>query len=198
MTPEQRIMSLLNNYSKTSIGKNKIKGAFKRDGSSDINPVAIMEDLKEILYSAIITARPALKRGFSKNDIIATQNIEGNIEIYFDRTATRRESLFKDWQEDSRTGDGVDNIIALFSKGYNAKRYAYGIWGGHYNNSDTGLSSLKYGGSGRVKTHTNKNTGKPGLAPDDFLNEAINSFNMKYLNKGIRAYLSGEYLNGTF
>ena len=164
-------------YKSESFGNNHAGWA----GVTETKKIAIIQDLINILYDSIITARPALERGFSKSDITSKINPNGTIEIHFNRKATSRKSLFVDRKEDKRTGDGVENIVALFSKGYEAKKYAYGYWNG-----------------AKVRTHTNKNTGKPGLESNDFLNEAINKFNLKYSAYGATAALSSEYLNGTF
>ena len=164
-------------YKSESFGNNHAGWA----GVTETKKNAIIQDLIDILYDSIITARPALERGFSESDITWETNPKGTIEIYFNRKATSRESLLVARGEDKRTGDGVENIVALFSKGYEAKKYYYGYWN-----------------DAKVRTHTNKNTGKPGLESNDFLNEAINKFNMKYSTYGANATLSSEYLNGTF
>lgn len=173
-------------YKSESFGNNHAGWA----GVTETKKNAIIKDLINILYDSIITARPALESGFSKSDITSKTNPKGTIEIHFNRKATSRKSLFVDREEDKitgdreedkRTGDGVENIVALFSRGYEAKKYAYGYWN-----------------RAKVRTHTNKNTGKPGLESNDFLNEAINIFNLKYSTYGANATLSSEYLNGTF
>lgn len=82
-----------------------------------------------------------------------------------------RPSLRK--KDGNRTGDGIDNIIALFNNGANASKAVFGIWDGH---TTTPIKSKPV---------------RPGLG---FMQEAKEEFENKYKARyGITVALSSEY-----
>lgn len=59
-----------------------------------------------------------------------------------------------------RTGDGIDNIVALFNNGYDAGKRVFGLWAGH---EDLGVIGSR--------------VSRKGL---QFMQEAVRNFNRKY------------------
>lgn len=78
------------------------------------------------------------------------------VDIFFDDDL-ERESLLK--PKGGRTGEGIDNIIALFDTGYTASRSVFGIWDGH--------------GSKAIRSLTHRD----GYG---FIKQAIDTFNYEY------------------
>lgn len=66
--------------------------------------------------------------------------------------------------------EGVYDIVGLFTRGYTAEKYAYGIW---ESVSPAAQRSPQY-----VRSHSLGNA--PGLAPHSFVDEVIDAFHIKY------------------
>lgn len=76
-----------------------------------------------------------------------------------------------------RTGDGVDNIVALFNNGYDASKQVFGLWAGH---EDLGIVGSR--------------VSRRGL---QFLQDAVRNFNRKYGHRyGVTATLDDIYESG--
>lgn len=101
----------------------------------------------------------------TKLKIDGTNVVRGIITI--DQASLRRDSLSvissnsHGW---STTGEGITDIVALFTNGYSASNQVYGFW------------EQTYGGY--VSGHTNG--GSPGLAPNPFVSDLIDNFKAKY------------------
>ena len=180
------IMDVLNDYIKTDDGKEVIKQAKKdvfegKSGSNSVGNVILSKDemiaagkrMKDILQEEISKVIKSFdKEGIIVNSPIQTTNEDYLVEIDFTDQSLRRESLWYDTErEDGRTGEGVYDIIGLFTKGYKASNFAYGWWDKHDTNSI-------------VRTHQLSN-GNPGLESHDFIERAMNRFNSEYANKGV-------------
>lgn len=76
-----------------------------------------------------------------------------------------------------RTGDGIDNIVALFNNGYYAEKQVFGLWSGH---EDLGIIGSRMG--------------RRGL---QFMQNAVITFNRKYGPRySVTATLDDEYESG--
>lgn len=95
-----------------------------------------------------------------------------------------RESLRK--KEGGRTGDGIDNIIALFNNGYEARGAVYGWWDDH---SPFSSKNVHYGDHDTAWVRST--VSRPALR---FLQQAVAEFNSKYGKKyGVKAVLNDKY-----
>lgn len=83
-----------------------------------------------------------------------------------------RLSLFSP-SKNKYTGDGINNIVALFDTGYTAGSTVYGLWNGHEE-----LGTI----SSRQK--------RDGLG---FIDKAINSFNAKFGSYGVTARINDSF-----
>lgn len=185
MITENYLNSLLKKYISTPQGKTSIKQA-QKDAFNGKSPskgllsktemIAIANELREILFKRIITVIPS----FDVNGIIITPPFEFSSEFYkvyinFTEDSLKRESL---WNGTGRTGDGVYDIIGLYTKGYTTSDYVYGWWDGH----DTPFM---------VRSHSLN--GQPGLEANDFIAQAIREFNQKYAIKGAHAKFTSNW-----
>lgn len=121
-----------------------------------------MNEAGQLLFDTICsylpdTLRLSLERNgtLSKTEITAPKQAGDffRIDINIPPELLRRKSLIP-----NEYPEGIDNIIALFDKGYNAKKRVYGYW----DSVGRRISSL---------------TNRPAL---DFMQEAIEDFNQKY------------------
>ena len=107
--------------------------------------------------------------------------------ISFGADAIRRESLETentDRDPSGHTGEGVNNIVALFNNGYRAQGYAYGDWRGH------GITYL-FNSPGESFSWVRSRKEREAL---HFMQEAIAEFNNTYSSKyGATAILGAEY-----
>lgn len=120
--------------------------------------------LLEHLYYAGIYDEGISK--FTPDDIIIvgpTIDDSGNMEIYLN---FNKEALHRDSLDPIRFPGGVDNIILLFTHGWDANSQVFGEWRGE-----------------RVGSRKHKE-------PDSFMQDAVDEFNS--LGVGV-AYLSTEY-----
>jgi len=76
-----------------------------------------------------------------------------------------------------RTGDGIDNIVALFNNGYNADKQVLGLWAGH---EDLGIVGSRVSRKGLL-----------------FMQDAVRNFNRKFGHiYRVTATLDDEYESG--
>ncbi len=106
-----------------------------------------------------------------KSEIIIGSPIDGGsyyaLYLSFKNGSLERDSLVP--------GEHLDNIVLLYTKGYEASRPAYGSW-------DVGNGEMVW-----VKE------GVTSRAPNDFMKEAVQEFNQRYEKKGVMARLVGQY-----
>lgn len=135
-------------------------------------PASVLEDIDSLQPSSVILdtgdGGRVIRMSF-KNDL-------------------HRESLRK--EEGGRTGEGIDNIIALFNNGAPNDGHevmtVYGWWDGH---APAGKKYIAHGDQGTAWVH-NK-TSRPDLR---FLQRAVAEFNLKYgAEYGVEAVLDSEY-----
>lgn len=131
---------------------------------------AYVERLEYLVFSAIMQVIPSVAQYSMSNfftEKIESFNNKYFVYIDFNENALRRESL-------NPSSQGVDNIIALFSNGYEIKKckppYPYGNWHGK-------------------KTYALRHR-----EHNDFLSDVINDFNRSYC-RNIAVVLNKKYTN---
>lgn len=130
-----------------------------------------MEQAGKILLDLIIEYLPhslSKMRSELTNSILSidTNSTYYQLDINFPATVLKRTSLYPEEYE------GIDNIIALFNNGYDARSYVYGHW----------ATAGK-----RVRSVTSR----PAL---QFMQEAISNFNNTYGSQySCRARLGDQY-----
>lgn len=174
------IAEKINSYVKSTSGKKKI---YEKLQSMDKENTDIAKSLAGLLgeYIAYTAEEYELPRSvinlvtqieYSVGTVVKKKN-ERAVEIGMHFTGDLyRMSLSK---EDGRTtGDGIDNIIALFNNGYTARKSVKGIWHGH---EELGtINSVKH------------------RDPTNFLQDAINDFINDYAGEyNITVSLSPKY-----
>lgn len=104
---------------------------------TDQEMIAIANELKLALASAFVGAQTSLGGTFDVHSVdvkLSRGKKENVILVSFPGTVLRRNSLMK--YDGSYTGEGVDDIFALFTHGWHAKNYAYGSWMDAYSDDE--------------------------------------------------------------
>lgn len=199
-------------YSKTKAGKEKMRQAieYKRDhneprtGCGDeiltrAKMVELANELIDVIKStaASYDLASSVMRHFESLNFRVQDIGKGkySCEIYFSDDMSR-ESL----DAGEYTGDGINNIVALFNNGYVASAPKYGWWNGHM---ATGESLYRSGTFDGNYAYIKGTQARPSL---HFMQQAISSFVGKY--KGVyplnvllnESIYDGNYagsLNGT-
>lgn len=84
-----------------------------------------------------------------------------NVEIYFQDDMSRMSLLITSGRRaGQRTGDGINNIVALFNNGYQARSQVFGVWSGREELGSIGSRQSRDG------LH--------------FMQQAVSDFNIKY------------------
>ena len=193
------IMAKLIAYTKTEAFKTKfrkyrdgiIKGGYnggigsgigKIDGSGGV--ILSQDGMMDVAYKMIDTLRStasdsyysiprSVMRHIDNMEVTRPVKIsddEYSVGVYFDDDLSRKSLLKRDG---SRTGEGIDNIVALLNVGYHASDSVYGIWEGH---GPVPIDSLEF----RSSTW--------------FMQAAVEDFNGNYGSEyNVLAKLSDEY-----
>lgn len=127
------------------------------------------EARREIIDSLPASLKSGSTRPITENDLLlspveVTQNGDFEITMQWSDRAVRRDSLYLEGYP-----NGIDDIVALFSHGYSARKYAYGYWVGH--NNPWGIRSRKV------------------RQADPFLVQAIDKFNQKHAADHVKLIL---------
>ena len=141
---------------------------------------ALIEIIKGLLPQSIASV------GDSLSSTAPKERASGEFEcfIQFGSGALRRESLYN---EHGYTGEGIDNIVALFNNGYRASKYVYGWWDEHSPTADALSRSLPGDSFAWVKSRKEREA-------LHFMQEAVKKFNSIYEAKySITATLGGAY-----
>lgn len=163
-------------YSKTPQGEKKIKAALATNSSNGVEDATIYGDkfieiLKEEVASILSrTTGDAFLSYFDPIKIIvdkATGMCE--VQINFDKTMTHRDSLYP-----SKYPEGVE-LQYLFSTGYRAKNYAYGI-----------------------DRHGRKIRSKRKRKGINYMQRARSKFNAIFAAQGVKATYSFNFRNGDY
>lgn len=167
MISEKYIMEQLARFIKTKEGKKIVKEKTGKQNTLFLESYGVK--MKDILYNHI---RPIIS-SFEKDDIIISEiktdkNGVQSLKIAFDEEALKRKSLIPE------VYSGIENIVLLFSKGYEANTSVQGTWE-------------------RTNGQTFDNVWSRKERPaNDFLQRAVQEFNNETKGKVI-ASLEGEY-----
>lgn len=169
-------------YAKSEAGKEKIKEAMEKLSRSNKTHTALgyeilnrnkMIELTEELISVIKKTAASydlplsVMKHFDSLNYIIQDDGNGAVEslIYFADDLSRN-SL----DNDLYTGDGIDNIVALFNNGYVASSETYGWWEGH-KPTNGGIIATDYA------VYVKSKIGRPSL---HFMQRAIEDFASAY------------------
>lgn len=140
------IMEKVKTFSESSEGKRQMKERiqeYKKSGKSgtaaggvlatDKDMQAAAQELIQLLQNEARNADlpPSVMMHFSALNCSTPQKMPDGSSIVYVRFGG---DLYRDSLEDGDggyTGEGIDNIIALFNNGYHASRSVYGIWRSH-------------------------------------------------------------------
>lgn len=180
---EDYIMSRLYKFVNSEAGRAKI-AQYLRDVYYSGSPVsvggaltwsgvaAILQEIRNEFISAVIAVIPSF-RADSVVAISGDMDEKGYVEasITVDEDALHRESLHYT-NKDSSTGrgEGVDDILALFSHGYTLSKRPYGFWE---------RAGIRIG----ARVHRD---------PNPFLSEFVDRMNAKYTGRCVLA-LNDKY-----
>ena len=116
-----------------------------------------------------------------------------HVAIHFDKNAIYRDSLENDdpyfSEYNGFTGEGIENIVALFNNGYNAGGNVYGWWQGHRPTGEAFARSTHgsedYSWVKSVKSRD----------PMHFMQDAVEEFNTMFKDKygGVQVMLGSDY-----
>lgn len=179
MITEEYINKLIEQYAKSPEGKAAIK---KQTGITytDKDPSAMLmtygEQMKKILYQHI---NPLIK-SIIPDDIIVEKPYQGDDGLWRLKVSFREGSLERESLDVDDYPKGLHNIVLLFTKGYHAKNYVYGLW------NTTGARNSHWIYWKDVRSRKDRE-------PNNFLTQAVNEFN-NGVGKGMaKAELVGEY-----
>lgn len=180
---EEYIMQRLRAYVNSEAGRTKIaqhrKDVFNgkvRTGAGDLTRADVDTIVREI-RDAFIKAVSTVIASFRGDGVLTTRGemdergyIQANISV--DEDALRRESLhYMNKNLSIGHGEGVDDILALFTHGYTLSKRPYGFWVHDMaHTSTTGQAMERIG----ARMHRD---------PNPFLTEFVNRMNEKYGDK---------------
>ena len=160
MLNEKDILNLLQAYVRAPENRGWLKKEHDVEFGVDTR---ILADIRRELEAAIKSVLPNFK--MSSVRFVRDSSVSGSekYNVIIDSSALRRESLYYTTKDGNRVqGEGIDDILALFTHGYTLKHRApYGIW----DRSD-GDSVMV-----RAKAHRDANP---------FLQNLCNTLNAKY------------------
>jgi hypothetical protein len=170
---ESAVINSLQRYLKTSAEKGAIKEYQSRMVESRATELAL--ELIRMVQSRLPHSISEVGDALFYSELTPKAGGGGEIAIYFDPEALRRDSL------QSEKYDGIDNIVAMFNNGYRADGYVYGPWRGH---SPTEGITEDYAWVWSKKEREALH----------FMQDAIEEFNSKYKDKyGATAVLGDNY-----
>lgn len=177
---EQHIMKRLQDYVNSAPGRAKI-AQHRRDvylgrvqgGSGELTRTMVLDILQEIrneFLSTVLTVIPS----FRTDGVLATSgemDAQGYVQasISVDEDALRRESLhYMNKNLSIGHGEGVDDILALFSHGYTLSKRPYGFWV-----RDAAYATTTGNPMERIGARMHRD-------PNPFLAEFVNRMNTEY------------------
>lgn len=165
---EAYIMRRLNDFIKSDAGKQKLSRAYKASGGP---PVFFKEKSQQILQSIceefktiVRNIIPSFRIEAIHADVDDLDN-QGRLcaSISIDEDALRRESIhYMNKNLSIEHGEGVDDILALFTHGYSLNSRPYGFW-------------VKSGGTSMVRIGA-----LISRDPNPFLSDFVNKLNAEY------------------
>ena len=161
MLTDEYIRELIEDYSKTPEGKKQIKSLipgrkfiaeYESDDESDRRRIEVMcKDMRNILYNHIKEVIPSFKISDIIIGKIKYEGVNATVDIKFNQDALKRKSLYE-----QKYPEGVHDIVRLFVKGYKISHDVWGMW------HDKFTKGVRY---------------RP---QNDFMERAVNEFNVKY------------------
>lgn len=189
------IMGKVGAYSRSVEGKLRMKQRIDSLASAGINKTAGGGEIitETDMYRAAIKMMDVLKQAARESNLppsvmqhILTMDCskpykmsDGHMEIWIYFGGDMHRDSLEDgygYYEDKfggYTGEGVNNIVALFNNGAHAKNYTYGWWNGHAAAGDAVAHSGADDGFAWVKSKKDRE----GL---HFIQQAVNDFNGNY------------------
>lgn len=203
------IMSKVSAYAQSSAGKEKMNKRIQQYVSSGVKQTAagdkiltedkMWEAVSKFLYVMRVTAA---EYGLPESVMEHINGLESagqirktpdgyEIALYFEgdlhRDSLEDGSDYYGGKYGGYTGEGINNIIALFNNGAHAKNYAYGWWNGH---KATGDGVLRSG----VGTDFAWVRSKKEREPLHFIQQAVQDFNANYgADYGVTAIAGTAY-----
>ena len=153
MLSAKEIMDIVTQWAHTPAGRAEIKKQTGLDYSGKVNRMD-MKFYGELMKNRLFEHINPLIKSVQLDDIIVgnptkTKDGKYSLTISFREGSMVRDSLIK--------GEKLQNIVLLFTKGYTARNYAYGVW-------------KKPSGNVFVCSRIKRN-------PDSFLKTAVEEFN---------------------
>lgn len=178
MLTDKYVQSLIDQYAKSPAGRAAIKKAYGIDYTGDkecpVDLTSMANEMKNILYEYICSTISS--SSFTLDDIVigktkkSASSWEWEINISIKKDALHRESLYKQGYP-----KGLDDLVLLYSRGYNARDYVHGY------NQKKGryMWSFKH---------------RPS---NDYLQKAVDEFNKRYNSGASWASLKEPYESGS-
>lgn len=188
---EEYIMQKLIQYMQTADGKKRV-AQYRRDafnnGSSFLSKrriAKVSDEIRDELADAILQAISSFNTGaitVNIGDMDTLGQVHASVNV--DEDALRRESLhYMNKNLSIRHGDGVDDILALFTHGYTLSKRPYGFWV-----RDNVMSEVSGRPMERIGALMHRD-------PNPFLAELVAELNAQY--GGLcEVTLNNKYMNG--
>ena len=162
---EAYVDGLIKKWMKSSDGKAELKKrGITTTGYSIVQMKAMGEELSNMLCNAIINVGI---KSFASNFVrvdspMSASDSTYTVQINFPDEILKRKSLWVggNGRYSGYVGDGLYDVIGLFTNGYRAGGQVWGYWVGHENNPYTGSRVYR--------------------APNSFISKTINAFKAKY------------------
>lgn len=162
---EAYVDGLIKKWMKSADGKAELKKrGITSTGYSIVQMKTIGEELKNMLCNAIIDVGiKSFASDLVQVDVpVGTSDSTYTVHINFPDEILKRKSLWVggNGKYSGYTGDGVFDIVGIFTNGYRASGQVLGYWVGHANNPYTGSRVYR--------------------EPNSFISKTINTFKAKY------------------
>lgn len=162
---ELYVDGLIKQWMKSTDGKAELKKrGLTSTGYSLVQMKEIGKDLRIDLYHAIIGVGI---KSFDLSSVSVQTPVSDNdnnfiVRIYFPDEILKRKSLWTggNGKYNGYTGDGIYDVVGIFTNGYRANKQVFGYWIGHENSPYTASKVYR--------------------APNSFISKTIAQFNAKY------------------
>lgn len=158
MITENAVMRLVREYAKSEAGKAAIKKQYGVEYADKIDKSRLRmygQMMKQILFRYVVDVIHSIR----ESDIVVEEPKLGEKGLYTLNISFKEGSLHRESLYDEGYPDGIENIVLLFTRGYHAKRYAYGVW-----------AYRDFGSMYPVRSRKDRE-------PNDFMKRAVEEFN---------------------